>query len=183
MNIANFVTSIRLLSLAPLVWSLVANSPNGAWICLFWYLFAGATDVLDGFLARRLGLVSKTGAMLDLLADRLLTLCVFIGLIYRGDADVWVLVAGVILVGRDFLVAGLNETYPNQLKIQVSVLERIKVTAQFVGFGFLISPYFEFANLKFGSHEFGQAALIMSAVLCTFTILDYVKRAAKIGRT
>ena len=177
MNVANLVTSVRLLSLAPLLWTISTGDKSGAWISLFWYLFAGATDVLDGFLARRFGLVSKVGAMLDLLADRLLTFCAILGLAFRGNIDALFLISGVILIGRDFLVAGLNEAFPQKLNIRVDIVEKIKVLAQFLGLGLLMSPNLKLEIIAIDTHKAGQAIFILSAILCAYTIVRYTLRA------
>lgn len=177
MNIANFVTSIRLLALVPLLWTIALGDKNGAWICLFWYLFAGGTDILDGFLARKLELVSKFGAMLDLLADRLLTLSVFIGLLYRGNGEVLVLIISLILIGRDFFVAGLNEIYPNQLDIKVTNIEKTKVALQFIGLGILLAPNFVIFGSANQSHGMGLVILSASAAICAYTIFVYALKA------
>ncbi len=82
----------------PAVWALIANDDNLAlWLCLF----AGSTDFLDGFLARRLGVVSRAGAILDPLADKFMLDALYLAAwLWRGVG------AGAIVVARDLLIVG-----------------------------------------------------------------------------
>lgn len=168
----NLITSLRLLVLIPL-YLLIANGDEaGRWIALGLFLLAGASDILDGWMARRMGLASPFGAFLDLVADRLLTLTAVVGLITAGVLPgVWAGI-GLMLVVRDFAVAGLNEAFPGQLAIRVSPTEKLKVALQFLGFGLLIAPQAAMAQTAAGLGALGLCALF-AAVL---TVV-YVRRA------
>ncbi|WP_231495916.1 CDP-alcohol phosphatidyltransferase family protein [Cellulomonas sp. HZM] len=63
---------------------------------------SGASDWLDGVLARRLGQVSRLGQLLDPAADRLFIVVTLVGLAWRGIVPVWLL---VVLVLRDVVLA------------------------------------------------------------------------------
>ncbi|RYV50712.1 CDP-alcohol phosphatidyltransferase family protein [Pengzhenrongella frigida] len=65
---------------------------------------SGASDWLDGLIARRFNQVSRLGQLLDPAADRLFILVTLIGLALRDVVPVWLV---VVLVGRDVLLAGL----------------------------------------------------------------------------
>ncbi|HET8706676.1 MAG TPA: CDP-alcohol phosphatidyltransferase family protein, partial [Pseudomonadales bacterium] len=62
---------------------------------------AGASDGLDGFLARRFGWQSRVGALLDPVADKLLLVSTYVCLAYLGHFPVWVM---VIVVARDLII-------------------------------------------------------------------------------
>jgi CDP-diacylglycerol--glycerol-3-phosphate 3-phosphatidyltransferase len=174
--ISNAVTSIRILLLPALFFMLLQPSPAAAWGALAVFLLAGLTDVIDGRLARALNEVSAVGAMLDLVADRLLTLTVLIGLIAAGRLEGWVLVAGIILIARDLVVASFGEAVSG-LGFKVSNLEKVKITLQFVAFGLLIAPGF-FAVAGMSQRGLGGWALEASAVLTIITVVDYGRRTA-----
>ncbi|MEJ0042257.1 MAG: CDP-alcohol phosphatidyltransferase family protein [Rhizomicrobium sp.] len=74
-QIPNILTAIRIV-LAPLTAYLMLHHQYLA--ALFVFAFAGGSDALDGFLARRFGLVSRFGEYLDPAADKLLMLACFI---------------------------------------------------------------------------------------------------------
>jgi CDP-diacylglycerol--glycerol-3-phosphate 3-phosphatidyltransferase len=174
--ISNLVTSSRILLLAPLFWFLTRTGDTDRWIALGLFLLAGFTDIIDGRLARALDEVSRLGAMLDLVADRLLTLAVLTGLIASGELSGPYLAAGVILVARDLVVASFGEAVPG-LGLKVSVIEKIKITLQFLAFGLLIAP--PFAQIGgVGVHTMGCAALAASALIACVTIVAYARLAA-----
>jgi CDP-diacylglycerol--glycerol-3-phosphate 3-phosphatidyltransferase len=94
-QIPNLISAARLASVPCLLW--VAA---GGWHDVFaWLLLAaGASDLLDGWLARRFGWVSRFGAMLDSIADVMLTLTAIIGLwlFHRVTlADYWPFIAAI----------------------------------------------------------------------------------------
>lgn len=66
-------------------------------------LVAGITDGLDGFLARRLRVSSRTGEMLDPIADKVLLSGAFVALWLNGSVEGWL---AAIILGRDALILG-----------------------------------------------------------------------------
>jgi CDP-diacylglycerol--glycerol-3-phosphate 3-phosphatidyltransferase len=173
--ISNTVTALRLLLLVPLYVLASSCEVELRWAAVGVYLLAGLTDILDGFLARKLGEVSAAGAMLDLLADRLMMLVVVAALAAAGTLHGLGLLAGVALIGRSVVVATLNEALPGRLDIRVSPLERVKITFQVVGFTLLIAPPFAFLGRE--TWDFGVASLVISAALSIWTVIDYAGRA------
>jgi cardiolipin synthase len=169
----NAVTAIRLLLLIPLYVAGVAGGPRGSWLALALYLLAGATDVVDGQLARRTGQVSLCGAMLDLIADRLLKLTALAVLAVDGGlSGVWLLPI-LILFGRDIVVATFNEHLPGRLGIYVSPAEKVKIAFQFAGPALLLAP-----DLGW-NHTAGRWALLISAILGCLILTDYIGRARR----
>ena len=74
-QIPNIITVIRILLVGPIAWLLWENRHMDAFLLM---LVAGVSDAFDGFLARRFNWLSKLGATLDPLADKLLVAVVFI---------------------------------------------------------------------------------------------------------
>jgi cardiolipin synthase len=101
-NIPNVLTAVRIL-LAPLTAYLIFQGSDFAALCVF--ALAGVSDAVDGFLARRYGLVSRFGEYLDPAADKLLMLICFVSLTMVHQAPLWLT---VIVIGRDgAIVAGV----------------------------------------------------------------------------
>ncbi len=90
------------LGLAPLVLWLVltAEFEPAFWV----FVIAGLTDAFDGFAARRLGVTSEFGRLLDPLADKILMNMTYIALAVVAMIPVWL--AGLVLL-RDILMAGI----------------------------------------------------------------------------
>lgn len=102
MTIPNALSFVRLL-LVPLFLWLVLGPEWDIW-ALIVLMFSGITDYLDGKLARQLNQMSKIGAILDPVADRLFILAVVVGLGFRDIIPWWL---AVILPLRDVFLFGL----------------------------------------------------------------------------
>ena len=100
-TVPNVVSMVR-LALVP-VFAVLIVSGEDVW-ALIVLAVSGASDWLDGFLARRLDQVTKLGQVLDPAADRLFILVTLIGLLWRGVVPWWVL---ALVVLRDVLLACL----------------------------------------------------------------------------
>jgi cardiolipin synthase (CMP-forming) len=97
-QVPNVLTAIRIV-LAPLTaWLILHERYLDS---LFVFGIAGASDALDGFLARRFRLVSRFGEYLDPAADKLLMLASFVTLTVMGAAPLWVT---AIVIGRDVAI-------------------------------------------------------------------------------
>ncbi|MDX2203484.1 MAG: CDP-alcohol phosphatidyltransferase family protein [Hyphomicrobiaceae bacterium] len=98
MNIPNFITIARVMSVPVIFWLLVSGQTRTAF---FVFLAAGASDALDGFLAKRFDWRTELGAVLDPLADKLLLVSLFIALGVARELPLWLVVA---VVSRDILI-------------------------------------------------------------------------------
>ncbi|GIX34183.1 MAG: phosphatidylglycerophosphate synthase [Lysobacterales bacterium] len=96
--IPNAITLIRLLLAWPLYQALDAGHFARAAVIA---AVAGLSDVLDGWLAKRYGWVTRLGGMLDPIADKLLVLAAFVGLHGAGLLPAWLL---MLVVGRDLII-------------------------------------------------------------------------------
>ncbi|PNH04862.1 putative cardiolipin synthase 1 [Tetrabaena socialis] len=100
-NLPNAVSAARLVSGPVIAVWLLQGHYEAATVAL---AISGASDWLDGFLARRMGASSVFGSYLDPVADKVLIACVAGALLQNGDMPVWL---AVVVVGRDaLLVAG-----------------------------------------------------------------------------
>jgi phosphatidylglycerophosphate synthase len=171
--LANAVTSIRLLLLPPLFWLLLQHGAPERWGALAVLALAGLTDVVDGRIARALDQVSRLGAMLDLIADRLLTLTVLAALIMSRELKGWCALAAVVLIARDLVVASFGEAAP-ALQIKVTALERVKIALQFAAYGLLAAP-----PVLVPQYAIGEWALAGAAGLACGTVAGYAQRVGK----
>ncbi|HXG83274.1 MAG TPA: CDP-diacylglycerol--glycerol-3-phosphate 3-phosphatidyltransferase [Pyrinomonadaceae bacterium] len=127
MNLPNYLTLARIVVVPLLVVVLLTPvaedwfgvSSYVAAIAIF--LFASLTDILDGHLARRRNQVSKMGALLDPIADKLLVSAALVVLVEKHLAPAWTV---VIILGREFIITGLRS---------VAATEGIIISAQKIG--------------------------------------------------
>ncbi len=105
-NLPNAITISRLFLTAVFVAGTAMESALGHWIALVSFVIAAISDFVDGWLARKLGLVTSMGKLLDPLADKVLVCAAFVYLSARGVCPVWVT---VLIIAREFLVTGLRQ--------------------------------------------------------------------------
>jgi cardiolipin synthase len=100
--IPNIITILRFFLIIPIVITLLAKKYE---IAFSFFIIAGLSDGLDGFLARRYHWTSHFGAMADPIADKLLMLATYACLTWLGKIPVWLF---LIVIGRDlWLVIGV----------------------------------------------------------------------------
>ncbi|MCW5774148.1 MAG: CDP-alcohol phosphatidyltransferase family protein [Rhodospirillaceae bacterium] len=103
MNLPNLITLLRLASAPVIVWFLLTGRFGPA---LWLFAVAGASDAIDGYLARTRGERTRLGAVLDPIADKTLMICAFVALGYAGAVADWLV---FLVVLRDVvIVAGLG---------------------------------------------------------------------------
>ncbi|MFC4555075.1 CDP-alcohol phosphatidyltransferase family protein [Georgenia faecalis] len=100
-TIPNVISVLRLLLVPVFAWLILSGHDVAALVVL---AVAGASDWLDGFIARRLNQTSRLGQMLDPAADRLYIFVTLIGLAYRELVPWWLV--GVIVL-RELVLAGM----------------------------------------------------------------------------
>jgi len=105
MNLPNKLTVGRLLLCLVFTLVLELSSPYAGLLAFFIFVVASLTDWLDGYLARRLHLVTDLGKLLDPLADKILVSAAYIGLVAHNLAPAWIV---VFIISREFLITGLR---------------------------------------------------------------------------
>ncbi len=106
MNLPNAITLSRLFLTAGFVIFVAWESTWGHTVALILFIIAAASDYLDGYLARKLNLVTPLGKLLDPLADKILVCAAFVFLTAKGVCPVWIT---ALIIGREFLVTGLRQ--------------------------------------------------------------------------
>jgi len=108
-TISNLLSFSRALLLLPILFFLHQNTPNGNFLAVGFVVLAGATDWLDGYLARRLQQQSDFGRIIDPLSDKICVGGVAIYLAWYRDFPLWFL---ILILARDFtiLILGLLMT-------------------------------------------------------------------------
>jgi cardiolipin synthase len=101
LTLPNVLSVLRLVGVPVFLWAILTRHDA---IALATLMLSGVSDYLDGKIARRYGLISRAGQLLDPLADRLYIATTLFGLAWR-DIIPWWLVA--LLVSREVLLAGV----------------------------------------------------------------------------
>jgi len=104
-HIPNAICVVRIVLVAPIVWSLVEGRYG---LALGLILVAGLSDALDGFLARRFEWRTRLGSLLDPAADKLLMFATYVTLSWLGWVPIWFT---AVVVGRDLVIIGGSLAY------------------------------------------------------------------------
>jgi CDP-diacylglycerol--glycerol-3-phosphate 3-phosphatidyltransferase len=105
MNWANRLTLSRLLLTVIFVAALNSSWGYGRTVALIVFLIAGVSDFVDGEIARRYGVVTNFGKLMDPLVDKIMVAAAFISLVPLKAVPAW---AATTVVARDFLITGLR---------------------------------------------------------------------------
>ncbi|MGB9604709.1 MAG: CDP-diacylglycerol--glycerol-3-phosphate 3-phosphatidyltransferase [Bryobacteraceae bacterium] len=137
MNIPNLLTLLRIFFVPLIVALLVQESVSlsifhvqvsNEILALGIFLTAAATDMLDGYLARRWGQITTVGTLLDPIADKLLISSALIALVQVHMVPAWVV---ILVVGREFAVSGLRSIAASVgYTIRASELGKTKMVTQ-----------------------------------------------------
>ena len=104
-NLPTRLTILRLLAVPLVLILLVDGGAVQSFLAAIVFIFAAATDWLDGHLARSTDSITPLGKLLDPMADKLLILAALIPLVALGHVPAWL---ATIMIGREFAVTGLR---------------------------------------------------------------------------
>ena len=174
-NIANGLTVLRILAVPLLGWLLWRgiDTSDRLWASVV-FVLASLTDLVDGALARRLGIVTTFGKIADPIADKALTAVALIGLSAWGLLPWWVT---VVILLREALVTGLRFWVIEHGVIPASRGGKAKTVAQMVAITMFLIPI--------DQPVWHLAAWIVMAVALLLTVatgIDYVVRALSLRR-
>lgn len=176
-NLANIITVFRML-LAPVfvVLLLLDAGEDGylRYIAAALFIFASATDGVDGFLARRRNLVTDAGKLLDPIADKLLTGSALVALSILGELPWWV--TGVILV-REIGITVLRFVALRDHVIAASILGKVKTWVQIIAISFAIVPLWTFVGDPM--HVVNTVLMSLAVIITLVSGAEYLWQAYK----
>jgi CDP-diacylglycerol--glycerol-3-phosphate 3-phosphatidyltransferase len=110
MNVPNYITFFRILIIPFLIITFyvpenVLGGLSRNFLATFFFILAGISDWLDGYLARKMGLESKFGAFIDPVADKLIVISSLVMLV---ELDRVSAIIAVIIIGREVAVSALR---------------------------------------------------------------------------
>jgi CDP-diacylglycerol---glycerol-3-phosphate 3-phosphatidyltransferase len=146
MNLPNLLTLLRIFFVPLLVAALLGQDLGVNWarpvpvsrelFALGIFLFAAATDLIDGYFARRWKQVTTVGTLLDPIADKLLISAALISLVEIQRVPAWMV---ILIIGREFAVTGLRSiAAASGYTIQASDLGKTKMVTQVAAIGLVI---------------------------------------------
>ena len=147
----------------------------GCWAFVF-FLISALTDWLDGYLARRWCQITDFGKFMDALADKVLTVGLFIALLSLGKLPDWALFLILLIVTREFLVTGLRLVAAGKGRVlSAEKLGKWKTTFQMVTIGFFLSVDLDLSqDFAFQCYKCGEGSLWIAMVLTVLSGSSYL---------
>ena len=167
-NLPNTISLLR-IGVAPiLILLLLSPGETLSVVAAILFVIASVTDVLDGYLARKMGMVTTLGKFLDPLADKLLIMTALIMLIPIGRAPAWIV---ALIVGREIAVTGLRAVAADAgIVISAGASGKYKTVLQSVAATFLLLHY----NLYgINTHAIGVVFLWIALALTLWSGIEY----------
>ena len=176
MTVPNQLTLLRivLIPIFVLVFYLPVSWSNILACAVF--IIAAITDILDGYLARKLDQTSSLGAFLDPVADKLMVAAALV-LLVQQHPTVMLALPSAVIIGREITVSALREWMAEigtRKKLAVSGWGKVKTISQMVALGFLI-----FAEPLAGLpvYSIGLVLLYIAAILTLISMCQYLAAA------
>ncbi len=177
-NVPNILAFIRLL-MAPLMFFFLVDRDlsifegvHYSWLdygAAFIFVLASVTDFFDGYIARTFDQITTVGAILDPLADKMLTLAGFLGLMMLDRASPWAI---YLILTRELFITGLRVSAVSRgMDISASWMGKVKTVVQMIAIGFLLMEW-----------EGGEAILWIAVVLTLYSGYEYVRDFIKYGK-
>jgi CDP-diacylglycerol--glycerol-3-phosphate 3-phosphatidyltransferase len=158
---ANYVTIGRILAIPLFIIVLYLPIEYKNWIAALVFCAIASTDAVDGWLARRHNSVTRAGAVLDPLADKLLVAAALIFLVGQG-VEAWM---AYVIIAREFLVTGLRILTKRKEVVHASFWGKLKTLSQIVG---IVSVLVSFA--------YAWHLMLVATVLTVWSGFDYFWR-------
>ena len=171
LNLPNILALFR-IALAPLMlWFFIDrenplfNSWHPSWFDYFAgliFVIASVTDFFDGYIARAWDQMTKLGGILDPLADKMLVLAAFLGLLVIDRASAW---AVFLILSREFFITGLRVVAVAEGKNVASTMAgKVKTVVQMFAIGFLIMNW-----------PYATALLWFAVILTLYSGFEYTR--------
>jgi len=129
LNLPNFISLARLLSVPVAVWLIL----EGDFAVAFWvFVAAGVSDGIDGYIAKHFDQRTRLGALLDPIADKSLLVAVYITLGIAGHLPAWLV---ILVVFRDFLIIGgflLVHAMAHAMRSEPLIISKVNTVLQII---------------------------------------------------
>lgn len=176
MNLPNIITMSRIPTMFAIVGLMYARFSFAATLAFVLFILAAVGDWLDGYIARRQGLISVFGKFMDALTDKVLVLGIMVALV---EQQVIPMVLVLIILVREFLISGMRMMAAS--KGVVVAAERggkLKTVIQLIATGVLLfvpilqkdlPGYFDFPSAKY-AEQFRYVGLVLFIIATALTV-------------
>lgn len=175
-NLANILTLLRIAAIPVVVVCFYSPFEYARPVAAVLFGLAAVTDMIDGWVARKYGQMSRFGEFLDPVADKLMVAIVLVMLV-QAQANWFEDVIAMIIIGREITISALREwmaTIGERANVKVDVTGKIKTTLQMFGIAFMV-----YRNDLFGLpiYTIGFVLLVLAAIMTIWSMIVYLRAA------
>jgi CDP-diacylglycerol--glycerol-3-phosphate 3-phosphatidyltransferase/cardiolipin synthase len=175
-NLAILLTLFRIAAIPIVVVLFYSPLEHARPIAAILFGVAAVTDILDGWVARRFGQMSKFGEFLDPVADKLMVAIVLVMLV-QDNPRWFVDIIAMVIIGREITISALREwmaTIGERANVKVTMAGKIKTVLQMFGIGFMVYQN-EFLGLDI--YGIGFVLLVAAAGMTIWSMFVYLRAA------
>jgi len=179
LNLPNLLTMGRIVMIPLFLWFLDQGTPQACFWAAIVFTVAAITDLLDGYLARRMGIVSVLGKFLDPLADKLIVMASLVWMVPMGRIPGW---AVILLLSRELSINGLRSIAASEgVVIAAGQDGKVKTALQMIGIIALVLGYpyhLGYPGIDLGVVDLvhvGRALVYLSLVFSVASAAQYVR--------
>lgn len=175
-NIPNILTWIRIAAIPVVVAAYYLPYHWANPLAGLLFAAAGITDMLDGWLARMLGQITRLGAFLDPVADKLIVATALI-LLVAQDPRGMVVAMALVIIGREIAISALREWMAElgqRRKVAVNWLGKVKTIFQVIGLSMML---YRNDLLGLPIYAIGVVLTVAAAVLTLISMVTYIRAA------
>ncbi len=176
LNLPNILTSMRIFLIPLIIYCMYREEKIFHFWTPFIFTIVSITDFFDGYLARKMNLVSILGKFLDPLADKILVNTMLIALVDLNKIPFWV---AAVLIVRDIIVDGLRSLASSEgIVISASWIGKWKTAIQMFSLMFLLvhgTYYWDFLFIKplVNFNLIGNYVMYVAVALSIWSGIDY----------
>jgi CDP-diacylglycerol--glycerol-3-phosphate 3-phosphatidyltransferase len=184
-NIPNILTLFRIAMIPVIAVLLLSPTREAGFWAAAVFAVASITDWLDGYLARRMGIVTTFGKFLDPIADKMIVMAALVMILPFSRVPAWMV---LVILGREIIITGLRGIASTEgIVIPASNLGKFKTIFQIVAIlGLLLhydyhwffaidNPYF-YVNM----HHIGMFYLWVAVIITLWSGFDYLRKFARV---
>jgi len=184
MNLPNALTLSRIPMMFLIVWLMRESFSGAASLAFAFFVIASVTDWLDGYLARKMNLVSNFGILMDALTDKVLMLGLMVALVEQGMVHIFLV---LLILGREFMITGLRLVAATKgIVMAAESSGKQKTVTQILAVGALLLSVVFSADLNAVAVpyavEFGQWLNVIGSVLFWLCVVMTLYSGAKYFR-
>ena len=184
-NLPNILTLLRIAAIPVLVVVLFSPSRAAGFWAAWIFAIASFTDWLDGYLARRMGIVTTFGKFLDPIADKLIVMSALIMILPFGRVPAWMV---LVILGREIIITGLRGLASTEgIIIPASNLGKFKTIFQIVAILGLLLHYdyhwffaVDHPYLYVNMHNVGMFYLWIATIITIWSGVDYLVKFVRV---